>query len=346
MIFYSIFGAQALFMSNADPDHYQYNSSVQDAVVLFRRIRKRWWAFLILIAIFFLPISYFYHRHTYYIGRVTFLVNSSNLAEILWDKSKENVIEFNDDDKGNNRIGQIVYSNQMFDHLIEQFNLYEHYRIPKQAPQGYLWVSSTLRKNITLQVTKYKIISIEVNDPYDYNVAANLANAIGKKINEINRKITLEFMSRKTELFEDLSKDLKKSTQQEVHSIDSALASLQAIFNAGNVRDPYFVSYINNSIDNLKMYSQNYYDDLFDSYKLKLYALYSYQDKNLPGITILERALPNEKSKSRYDNYMYPLIFLLSVLIAIFLFYMYQKVSVVMSYVWRHSHHHPGMKAG
>ena len=78
-------------------------------------------------------------------------------------------------------------------------------------------------------------------------------------------------------------------------------------------------------------------DDLFESYKYRLYAMYSLQEKNLPTISVLEKALPDKKSKTEYSIIFYPLMLVFSLMVPLFFTYMLIKVKPVASYVFRSS---------
>lgn len=182
-------------------------------------------------------------------------------------------------------------------------------------------------------ISKTKIITVQVSDRLDYNVAANMANAIGKKINDINRQITVEGLTRKTEIFEALSKDLRSSSQREFTQMDSLMKNMQR-FIAGSVKDESYKQLLMMHMENMESKSENYFKDLFESYKYRLYAMYSLQEKNLPTISVLEKALPDRKSKSRYSIIFYPLMMVFSVLVPLFFAYMIFKLNPVVSFVF------------
>src|SRR5690242_2213049 len=95
--------------------NWESSPTVYDLVLFARFVKRFKWIFILLIAGTMAVSFYYYHTHTYYTSRITFLVNSSNVAEILWDRSAEAPIDVMNDDRGYNRINQIIYSSQMLD---------------------------------------------------------------------------------------------------------------------------------------------------------------------------------------------------------------------------------------
>ena len=314
------------------PSTWRDSTTMNDLIALTRFIKKRWWIFLIVMVLFGWGLYHFYQKRTYYSSRITFLVNTSNTAELVWNRDNDNV-DFRSDDKGFERVSQIIYSSRMLEFLIDSFDLYKHYGISKKSEDGYLHVTQMLKGSLNVSISKTKIITVQASDRNDPKIAAHIANAIGKKINDINRQITIESMSRKVEMFEVLSKDLKENSQLEIRKIDSMFVSMQR-FIEKSVRDASYAQILNMDIQALRQKSDEYFKTLFDSYKYKLYNLYSLQEKNLPTITVLEEALPNKPSKNKNNKYVYPLIVFASFLFAPVSFYFYMKSAVVVRYIF------------
>jgi hypothetical protein len=327
---------QEMTVDNYKQDQWEANPSVRDLISLMQYLKKYKWLFLFSCACLLAFSLYAYHIHTYYSSRITFLVNSSNVAEVLWDKQNDGPIDVVNDDRGYNRINQIIYSSQMMDYLIGKFDLYKHYRIPKELPDSYLLVVNALKGHMAISISKTKIISVLISDRLDYNVAADIANAIGRKINDINRQITVESLTRKTEIFETLSKDLRSSSQKEFTQMDSLLKGMQRFLSV-SVHDASYRELLAMNIENLQSKSEDYFKDLFESYKYRLYSMYSLQEKNLPTISVLEKALPNKRSKSENNFYMYPLLTFFSLLVPLFFTYMLMKLAPVAGYAFTKS---------
>ena len=313
--------------------HWETSPTVNELVSLTRFTSRYKWIFILLCVVVFSVSFYVYHTHTYYSSRVTFLVNSSSMAEILWDRSNDGPVEMVNDDRGYNRINQIIYSSQMINFLIDKFDLYKHYRISRESPDGYLFVSSILKKHMSVGIGKTKIITVQISDRQDYNVAADMANAIGNKINDINRQITLENLSRKTEMFETLGKDLREKSKREFSQMDSLMKNMQLYLNTA-VHDPGYRQLISMNIESLQSKSEDYFKDMFESYKYRLYSMYSMQEKNLPTISVLEKAIPDRYSKSASNKYVYPLLIVFSFLVPLMFAYIVMKAAPLVRFVF------------
>ncbi len=325
-----------IHVENQKHHSWESSSSVSDLVSLARYISQYWLIFFSVCSFILAGSLYFYHTHSYYTSRITFLVNAGNVAEVLWDRSNDGPIDVVNDDRGYNRINQILYSSQMMDYLINKFDLYSHYRIPRESDDSYLNVTKTLKGYMGVSIAKTKIITVQISDRLDYNVAANMANAIGKKINEINRQITVENLTRKTEIFESLSRDLRTSSSREFSQMDSLLRNMQR-FLEGSIPNVEYRQLLSMNIENLQSKSEDYFKDLFESYKYRLYSMYSLQEKNLPTISVLEKALPDKNSKSEFNVFAYPLILIFSFLIPLFFAYLMMKAIPLIGYVFRRS---------
>lgn len=314
--------------------YWETSTSVYDLIQLRVFIKKHLLIFSTACVLLFSVTAYYYQKHTEYVSRITFLVNSSNLAEMLWTNATDGQIEVVNDDRGFNRINQIIFSSQMIDYLIEKFSLYKHYGMSADSPNSYLFVSSKLKENMKVSISKTRIITVQVSDRLDYNVASNMANAIGKKINDINRQITLESLTRKTEIFESLSKDLRGSAKNEFSQMDSLISNMKRSL-ISSVKDQGYRDLLLMHIKTLEDKSEVYFKDLFESYKYRLYSMYSLQEKNLPTISVLEKALPNKNSKFRYSFFIYPLLLVFSVMVPLFFAYLMTKSIPVVSYIFK-----------
>ena len=318
---------------NTTRHYWETSHMMNDFILLLAFIKKRFLLFSGICVLVFAISAFFYQKHTAYVSRITFLVNSSNLAEVLWDHTADGPIEVVNDDRGYNRINQIMYSSQMIDYLIEKFSLYKHYSINPRDTNSYLRISTRLKNSIKISISKTKIITVEVSDRLDYNVAANMANAIGKKINDINRQITVESLTRKTEIFETLSKDLRSNSQHEFSQMDSLLKNMQR-FLTTTIKDESYRQLLMMHLQNLESKSEDYFKDLFESYKYRLYSMYSLQEKNLPTISVLEKALPDKGSKSSNSIYIYPILVVFSILVPLFFTYLIIKSGPAVLYLF------------
>ena len=102
-----------------------------------------------------------------------------------------------------------------------------------------------------------------------------------------------------------------------------------------SVHDEGYKQMLTMSIENIEAKSEDYFKDLFESYKYRLFSMYSLQEKNLPTISVLEKALPDRNSKSSYNWVVYPLLLVFSFLVPLFFTYLIMKTVPLFSYVFR-----------
>ena len=82
------------------------------------------------------------------------------------------------------RILTIAESSELFDFLIDTFNLYQHYKIDSTANRAPYRVKKKLAKLYDVAKTKRDAIELSVEDQ-DKELAAAIANTARRKINEI-----------------------------------------------------------------------------------------------------------------------------------------------------------------
>jgi hypothetical protein len=183
-----------------------------------------------------------------------------------------------------NRVLQVVNSSEMYDHLINKFNLYNHYAIDENNEFHYEMVIRKLRSCIEAKKTPYNSVSITVSDRYRY-VAYEMANEIAVFANELNRK-QLEIIQRKrVAVYEKTNKILSERLAAQKHGLDSLLDRL-----------PKNESTIINAAENELQQSVNRLGRTLDDYSAllreQLFILEALRDANAPTIVQQQKALP------------------------------------------------------
>ncbi len=90
-----------------------------------------------------------------------------------------------------NRVFSIASSSDLSNYLIEKYKLYEHYDIDQSEPLSPYYVSLELGNNFKTIKNEYGAVEISVMDK-DKNLAAQMANDIMYKIDEINARIIFD----------------------------------------------------------------------------------------------------------------------------------------------------------
>jgi len=86
-----------------------------------------------------------------------------------------------------------------------------------------------LRKNITLTEGPSKVLLVTVTDAADRMLAANIANEIGRKANEVNKAIYISNMQQRIKVYNTLYSDLKNQMSADTKELRSSIDSLQTM---------------------------------------------------------------------------------------------------------------------
>jgi uncharacterized protein involved in exopolysaccharide biosynthesis len=138
----------------------------------------------------------------YYKSTTVFLVSSSDRAkrEILFnDGTLEGEYYGNENDI--DRILTIAESNDLVDHLIDSFNLYEHYDINPDRPRSKYNIRRHFAKLYDVTKTKRDAIELSMEDT-DKELAAKIANAARKGIDQIAQSLIKESQLEELKIYE------------------------------------------------------------------------------------------------------------------------------------------------
>lgn len=120
---------------------------------------------------------------------------------------------------------EILNSNSLMERVVEKYNLYEHYKIPRNLPASKTFVFKTYQGNVNIKRTKFNSIQIKVKDR-DSIMAANIANSIADYLDTIKYEIVL---TRANELIKNL--EIHRDKQQGL--IDSLKMQMDSLTNLG-----------------------------------------------------------------------------------------------------------------
>jgi uncharacterized protein involved in exopolysaccharide biosynthesis len=109
---------------------------------------------------------------------------SKNLVEtsVITSDTKD-ILTFGEDEEAE-RLLQILYSDQVREHVFKKFNLMEHYEIDTASKFPYTQLMSKYKSNVKFRRTEFLSIEIEVMDE-DAQMAANIANSIAGYIDSV-----------------------------------------------------------------------------------------------------------------------------------------------------------------
>jgi len=121
-----------------------------------------------------------------------------------------------------NRFMTFAKSRVVEQHIINKFNLYEHYEIDTTDAEKAYWVTEALRDHFTLTKTPSNMLQIEVMDKDRY-LAANMANEIASRLDFFNKEILLEKKKGLSTLYEEKTKEKKEFISELRDSLNHAI---------------------------------------------------------------------------------------------------------------------------
>jgi tyrosine-protein kinase Etk/Wzc len=124
----------------------------------------------------------------YYKAETTFYAASPDLAKPIPIGDEEKEVRIYGDDRDLDRLFTIAMSHDLLFHLIDSFDLYEHYEIDKKNKKAKYKVQNQLLDNYLTIKTKYGALHLMVEDK-DPELAAAMANAARDKVAELAQKI-------------------------------------------------------------------------------------------------------------------------------------------------------------
>ena len=124
----------------------------------------------------------------YYKAETTFYAASPDLAKPIPIGDDEKDFRIYGDDRDLDRLFTIAMSHDVLFHLIDSFDLYEHYKIKKSDKKAKFKVREELLENYQTIKTKYGALLLIVEDT-DPEIAASIANEAREKIEQLAQKI-------------------------------------------------------------------------------------------------------------------------------------------------------------
>ncbi|HNP48160.1 MAG TPA: hypothetical protein PKL85_04950 [Bacteroidia bacterium] len=219
------------------------------------------------------------------------------------------------------RIQQIVFSKEMFDHLIKTFNLYGHYKVPENSPYGESIVRNKIRSNMNYKFGNGDIISILFRDK-DAVFAANVANEIGSKIQELNQTIMVNSLNKKARMNEMILNEMTSEYEKANTNLKQCLSELNEISQTNIARNDIRWT---SSVDDFKSLSKEFsskWDNFITSDKIFKMISQTSNQLFLPDIRIIQPAVPT-KPGAEYPFWLKYIGFILvSIVLSISTFYL------------------------
>jgi uncharacterized protein involved in exopolysaccharide biosynthesis len=150
---------------------------------------KKWVLIIISAAAFILSIVVSFQITPRFRSTVTMFPAASvsvskNLVEtnVITSDTKD-ILTFGEDEEAE-RLLQILYSDQVRDHVVGKFNLMQHYEIDTAAKFPYTQLINKYKSNVKFRRTEFLSLEIAVMDK-DAQMAADIANGIASYIDSV-----------------------------------------------------------------------------------------------------------------------------------------------------------------
>lgn len=198
------------------------------------------------------------------------------------------------------RIYNMVKSSQMIKHLIEKFDLYNHYGINVKKDFYYEKAFGILTSKIKVNQTLHNAIEVIVQDK-DKLMAADLANEIFVYLNVMNRDIIIANIEKKVRIYEKVISNLKAHTDSEVSKLLMVVDKCKALQDKRvySINDKDFIFDLRVTIAQLANEFSNTSNDFSKALKIYGVSVQDMQKENIPNLSIINTALPEIKSNRR-----------------------------------------------
>ena len=281
------------------PDTMHYISPDEKVIVLSKRakdflalktfISRRKYLFLASVAALLVLFAWLYSFTHYYKSEATVSFSGYEIPE--YDESQNSRVPwFAQLKESSSRFTAIIYSKEMFDHLIAKFDLYKHYGI-EETNENYGRLRQLVKSAITVYSKTNSIFAIRVSDNSSPQLTAAMANEIADKANDMNRNYIASKLENRMEIYSRLHGDIKSITENDIASLQPVIASFKNLLTNPHAKN----IDVERSIDVLSSTTskiQSGIQQLIDLNKASSWSLSSVQKDVLPTIVILEDALP------------------------------------------------------
>ncbi len=159
----------------------------------------------------------------YYQATTIFLVASPDQAkpELLFGKGTLES-EYYGTESDIDRVLTIAKSNELYEYLIDSFQLFEHYNIKKDHPRAPYYVKLAFNKRYEIEKTKRDAIELSIEDT-DPELAAQIARATRERIDDIAQKLVKSTQQKAINTF----KAEIASQEANMHQLADTLARLR-----------------------------------------------------------------------------------------------------------------------
>jgi hypothetical protein len=241
----------------------------------------------IIISIFFLTAFivgiYEWRTPAEYESSVKFFIEEDNLYT-----SDLNVMH----SSSQNRLFYFIKSNEMFDYLIEKFQLYLNYNIDTPSFLHYENICGMLNENIEVKTDIRNAIIVTVKD-HDRFLAAAMANEIFKKVTEMNRDFVISVVKKKINIYEQIVQNARGEVKEQTTEFNRLIEECKRLIfqNQFQKNDYSFAYEMKSRLNALSGQLDGINTDFLKNVKIYEISLASIQKENITDIRLINIAL-------------------------------------------------------
>ena len=280
--------------------------------------------FLGLMLSFLLLFKYFYDLTYMYKSEVTISFSGYEIPEYT-EEGTTGIPAFASMREGINRMYNMIYSKEMYDHLIGKFNLYAHFGLDPQNSSSYALLRKIIKSRINLSQGAARALTIQVSDRTSGVMSANIANEIAHKANEMNKKYITDKIENRIKIYTKLHDEIRNQTQADIANINLGIDNLKDVLNLYESQNRYDrksieVEKLMNSLNVLSAKIEGDVGQLVRISNVNSWTLNVVQEDVMSNVLILQDALPGDQDEYFPKWLLIVFAFIASFLLAVFLF--------------------------
>ncbi|HKO79113.1 MAG TPA: hypothetical protein VJU78_01900 [Chitinophagaceae bacterium] len=273
-----------------------YSKKEKHFIELKRFIFRHKLIFFGMMISFLLLFGYLHNLSTTYKSEVTISFSGYEIPEYS-EEGNAVVPDFASMKEGINRMYNIVYSKEMYDHLIKKFDLYNHFGLDPQNPSSYAVLRKIIKSSITLFQGATRAITIQVTDKNSGVMSANIANEIVHKANEINKRYITEKIENRIQVYTRLHDEIKSKTNSDIADINKGIDRLTDVLGRYQASSP-GVEKLLISLDDISKKIEDDVNQFLRMSNISNWTLSAMQDDVMSNVIILQDALPGDRDDS------------------------------------------------
>lgn len=260
-------------------------------LILTLRRRFLWIVVVCLIsfvATYWLSASYFMYR-----SKVIVDVSPAPVFLNNQEKSNQSIDIFRSSEYVM-RILQFVHSNRMTDHLIQKFNLYQHYNVNPSSPYGYHHISLVLNHKIEARKSPFENVVITVSDN-DRDFAARMADEVASYTDVLAREYFSSVLGGKLAYYREIIQELDGNFQRKTDTLNATLAAIREMKKSASGDEDLKnkLTEAENALLNQAAQMSDIIDRLAEIKKSQQWILSLMNTQEVKFISVMQKAIPD-----------------------------------------------------